>query len=97
MIVPPVIWLLGHRLSREVKCVTMGNRLSAVPISQMIVCARSRLRLHGGEVNAGDTAQVLVDLDGRVFRQILAVGATLVGRQGGTVIRSRVGSVGTEG
>ncbi len=36
--------------------------------------------VHGGQVNAGDAAQVLTHPDRRVFGQVLAVGAALVGR-----------------
>ncbi len=53
--------------------------------------------VHGGQVNPGDAAQVLPHMDRRVFGQVLAVGAALVGRQWFLVIRGRVGPVGADG
>lgn len=53
--------------------------------------------VYRGEVDAGNAPQMLPDVDGRIFGQVLAVGATLVGRQRRGVLRSWVGPIGTDG
>lgn len=53
--------------------------------------------VHGGEVNAGDAAQVLADMYRGLLGEVLAVRTALIGRERFLVVGVRVRPVGADG
>jgi len=108
----PIVALAGRGADDLTACdLVVGGQLE--PGAEMLLCWESAHigadfaddllgeveteAIHGGEVNAGDAAQVLADVHGALLGEVLAVRTALVGRERFLVVGTRVGPVGADG